>query len=385
MRVILAPDSFKECLPAPQVAEAMAAGWRAAAPGDEIRRVPMADGGEGTVEAMAAATGGARARCRVTGPLGTPVEAEYGHTPDGRTAFIEMAAASGLGLVPLECRDPRITTTRGTGELIRHALEQGARRMVVGIGGSATNDGGAGMAQALGYRLLDDGGNELPPGGAALARLARIDASGVHPTLEGARIEAACDVDNPLCGLHGASYVYGPQKGAAADSLAVLDGALAHFAAIVARDLGVVVAETPGGGAAGGLGAGLLAFCGATLRPGVALVAEACGLAEAIEGAGLVITGEGRLDGQSAHGKVPVGVARLARESGVPVVAVCGMLGPGWETVYDHGIAAVFPITPGPMPREEALGSAAANLRHAAHNIARLWHARPGTRQRGIG
>jgi glycerate kinase len=245
---------------------------------------------------------------------------------------------------------------------------------VVGLGGSATNDGGAGMAQALGFRLYDATGNDLPPGGAALAQLVRIDATGAHGALHEARIEAACDVDNPLGGPRGASRVYGPQKGASDASIDMLDQALAHFAAVVQRDLGVDVAEVPGAGAAGGLGAGLLAFCGATLRPGVMLVAEACGLAEAIAGAALVITGEGRMDGQSAHGKAPVGVARLAREAGVPVVAVCGLLGPGWETVYAHGIDAVFPIAAGPIDQAGALRDAAKNLERTAHNIARLWH-----------
>ena len=376
MRVVVAPDSFKECLSAPQVAAALAAGWSAARPGDEVRCVPMADGGEGTAEALIAATGGTRVQCRVTGPLGEPVHAAFGLSPDGRTAYIEMAAASGLHLVPLDRRDPRITTTFGTGELIRHALDRGARHIVIGIGGSATNDGGAGMAQALGFRLRNASGQELAPGGIALGQLAAIDASGVHPALKDAHIEAASDVDNPLCGPKGASHVYGPQKGAAGPSVVLLDTALAHFANVLRRDLGADVAHVPGAGAAGGLGAGLMAFCGAALRPGIGLVADACGLADALAGAGLVLTGEGRLDGQSIHGKVPVGVARLAREAGVPVVALCGTLGPGWHAVYEHGIDAVFPIAPGPVPLAEALRNAPENLERTAHNIARVWQMR---------
>jgi glycerate kinase len=375
MRVVIAPDSFKECTPAAAVAKALAEGWRRVFPEDDLRLVPMADGGEGTVDALVAATGGQYVRVPVTGPLGEPVEAVYGLLGDAKTAVIEMASASGLPRVPLERRDPRTATTYGTGELIRHALENGARRIIIGIGGSATNDGGAGMAQALGYGFYDDQGRPLPPGGAALARLARIDASSPHPGLAACDIQVACDVDNPLCGPRGASRVYGPQKGATPEMVEELDAALRHFGAVIGRELGVSVMDLPGAGAAGGLGAGLMAFAGGRLRPGVELVADACGLAEHMRGAGLVITGEGRLDGQSAHGKTPVGVARLAKAQGVPVVAVAGALGEAYGVVYEQGIDAAWSISPGPMTLDEAMEKALPLLTRTAEAVARTWRA----------
>ncbi|MBN2311579.1 MAG: glycerate kinase [Candidatus Hydrogenedentes bacterium] len=378
MRIVVAPDSFKECASAADVAAAIADGVRRAAPAAEIVAVPMADGGEGTVDALVAATGGTRVECPVAGPLGDPVTAAYGLLGDGATAVIEMAAASGLALVPVERRDPCRATTRGTGELIRDALDRGVDAIVIGIGGSATNDGGAGMAQALGYSLLDSAGNELPPGGAALARLARIDASARHPRLAPCRIQVACDVTNPLCGPHGASYVYGPQKGAAPEAAAELDAALARLATVVAEQLGTDVRDLPGAGAAGGLGAGLVAFAGGELRSGVELVAEACGLDEAIRDAALVITGEGALDGQSAHGKTPVGVARIARQYGVPVVALAGALGAGYKSLYASGINAAFSICDGPMPLDRAVREAPRLLREAAEAAVRLWLAAEG-------
>lgn len=373
MRIVIAPDSFKESASAAAVAEAIAAGWRRVMPGAELVLVPMADGGEGTVDALVAATGGHTRTVRVTGPLDAPVDAVYGVLGDGATAVIEMAAASGLALLAPERRDPRHTTTRGTGELIRDALEQGARRMIVGIGGSATNDGGAGMARALGYRFLDADGHDLPEGGAALAQLDRIDASGKHPGLEACKFLVACDVTNPLCGPNGASRVFGPQKGASEAVAEALDAALARFGAVVERALGVAVCDVPGAGAAGGLGAGLLAFAGARLVPGVDLVADAAGLADAIENASLVITGEGRLDGQTAGGKTPLGVARLAARRGVPVVALAGSLGPGYEALYELGIDAMFSVCPGPMTLAEAVGRTPGLLADAAEALARLW------------
>lgn len=373
MRIVIAPDSFKECASAAAVAAALACGWLRACPEAAIRTIPMADGGEGTVEALVSATSGRTRTAEVTGPLGDRVQAAYGVLGDGKTAVIEMAAASGLALVPPAQRDPRIATTRGTGELIAHALDLGARRIIVGIGGSATNDGGAGMAQALGYRLLDASGNELPPGGAALRDLATIDAQGRHAQLDQCEMLVACDVTNPLCGPLGASHVYGPQKGATPEAACELDNALRHFAGVIRDQLGVDVIELPGAGAAGGLGAGLLAFTGAKLRPGVALVAEACRLERAIAGADLVLTGEGRIDAQSAFGKVPVGVAQIAAKHGVPTVAVAGAIGDGFEAVYKHGICAVFGITRAPQPIEEAYARTTTALEETAEAIARLW------------
>lgn len=374
MRVIIAPDSFKECASAAAVSHALATGWRRVFPDADLVCVPMADGGEGTVEALVAATGGSMAVAHgVAGPLGERLDAAYGILGDDATAVIEMATASGLPLVPPERRDPRLATTFGTGEMMRDALDRGLRRIIVGIGGSATNDGGAGMAQALGFALLDEHGDALPRGGAALARLARIGTSARHPGLDACEILVACDVTNPLCGPQGASFVYGPQKGASEEVVRELDSALRHYANVIEHQLNRSVADIPGAGAAGGLGAGLLAFARAALRPGVELVAEACGLDEKMAGADLVITGEGRLDGQTVHGKTPVGVARVAKRLGIPVVAVAGSLGAGYPGVYNEGIDAVFSICPSPISLAEAIARAEDLLTNTAENIARMW------------
>jgi len=299
-----------------------------------VLEVPVADGGEGTVDALVAAAGGRFFKAAVTDPIGRPVEASFGIIDRGRTGVVELAAASGLTLLPKALRDPRITTTYGFGQLLEAARRSGVIRIIAGIGGSATNDGGAGMGQALGYRLLDAAGRDLPPGGAALARLASIDSTGVDPGWGRVSVEVAVDVSNPLCGLEGATRVYGPQKGAATEEvLAELDAALANFAVVVARDLGVEVAGLPGAGSAGGAGAGLVAFLGATLTPGAPLVVEAAGLDRALAGARAVFTGEGRVDGQTAYGKGPAEVIRRAAKAGVPAVLIAGSLGQGWDTL----------------------------------------------------
>ncbi|MDQ6714076.1 MAG: glycerate kinase [Candidatus Dormibacteraeota bacterium] len=327
MRIVIAPNAFKGSLTALEAAEAMGEGVRAAASDAELVLVPIADGGDGTVDALVAATKGERRTLRVRGPLGEPLDADYGLIDGGKTAVIEMAKAAGLALLPAEKRDPRVTTSYGVGELLQGAYDQGARRFIVGIGGSATNDGGAGMAQALGYHLLDDQDHELPPGGLALQRLARIQVGGVHASWNTAEADVACDVTNPLTGPSGASAVYGPQKGATPQMVAELDAALRHFAEIIRRDLGVDVEHLPGAGAAGGLGAGLVAFTGARLRPGAEMVMEALRVDERLAGAQLVITGEGRLDSQTARfGKGPAAVARHARQAGIPVVAIGGSI-----------------------------------------------------------
>ena len=381
MKVVIAPDKFKGSLTAPGAARAMARGVARAAPGAAVDLVPMADGGEGTVESLVAATGGAFREAIVAGPLGEPVAARYGRLGDGRTAVIEMAAASGLVLVPADRRDPGRATTRGTGELLRAALADGARRVVLGIGGSATNDGGAGLAQALGVRLLDAEGRDLGPGGAELARLVRIDPSGLDPRLAGVEIAVACDVDNPLCGPRGASVIYGPQKGATPAGVAELDGNLEHFARVVARDLGVSIRDLPGAGAAGGLGGGLVAFAGGTLEPGVELVSRAVGLAGRLAGADLCLTGEGALDASSAAGKTAVGVARLARRLGVPTIALAGTLGPGVEAVLGEGITAYFSLCPGPLTLTEAVARVADFLALGAEQAVRAFRAgREGAR-----
>jgi glycerate kinase len=370
MKIVIAPDSYKESLSALEVARAIEAGFRAVFPQAECVLVPVADGGEGTVDAMVAATGGRRETVAVSGPLGERVEAFYGLTGDGDTAVIEMAAASGLMLVPPARRNPLRTSSRGTGELIRAALDAGARRFILGIGGSATNDGGAGMVQALGARLLDAAGEELDGSGGDLARLERIDISGLDRRLAACRIEVACDVDNPLTGPRGAAAVFGPQKGATPEMVHTLDANLARFARIVERDLGVAVADLPGAGAAGGMGAAMVAFFGATLKPGIEIVTAAVDLDGQVRDADLVITGEGRIDAQTVHGKTPIGVARVARRHGKPVIGVAGSLGTDVGVVHAHGIDAVFSVLNRPCTLDEALREAAANVELGARNIA---------------
>jgi glycerate 2-kinase len=370
MKIIIAPDSFKESLSAFQAAEQIEAGFREIFKDADYISLPMADGGEGTVEAMVAATAGRIVAAEVTGPLGVPVQAFYGVNGDGETAVIEMAAASGLALVPVRLRDPMKTTSFGTGELIRKALDAGLRSFVVGIGGSATNDAGAGMLQALGAGLYQKDGQEIGLGGEALSQLHRIDARGLDPRLKQCTIQVACDVDNPLIGPKGASAVFGPQKGATPEMVSRLDENLAHFARLVARDLQKEIATVAGAGAAGGMGGALLAFLDGLLRPGIEIVIEAVGLEAHLQGASLVITGEGRMDGQTIHGKAPVGVARLARQHGIPVIGIAGSLSAEVGMLYDHGLDAVFSVLERPCTLPEALAEAADNLRRTARNIA---------------
>jgi glycerate kinase len=373
MRVVVAPDKFKGSLPALEAARAIERGVAAALPGARVEVIPVADGGEGTVEALVAATGGSYREAEVSGPLGEPVRARFGLLGDGRTAVLEMAAASGLVLVPPEARDPSRTSSRGTGELLLAAIAAGARRVILGIGGSATNDGGAGLAQALGYRLLDSDGRELGPGGGPLDQLARIDPSGVAPALNGVEIAVACDVDNPLCGPRGASAVYGPQKGAGPDMVAQLDRNLAHLAQVVERDLGIAIAEIRGSGAAGGLGGGLVAFAHGRLVPGATLVIGAVGLEARLQGADLCLTGEGAIDASSAFGKTAVSVGRLARALGCPTIALAGAIGPGAEAVLEHGIDAYFSLCPGPITLDEAVAGAAPLLERVAEQAVRAF------------
>lgn len=372
MKVVVAPDSYKGSLSAVAVAEAMERGVRAVFPEAKVIKFPIADGGEGTVEALIVATGGRAIETEVHGPLGERVLARWGVLGGGGTAVIEMAAASGLPLVPPGKRDPRVTSTRGTGELIRAALDAGLRHLVIGIGGSATNDGGAGMARALGARFLDAEGRELPEGGGALARLARIDIQGLDVRLAETEILVACDVDNPLTGPRGASAVYGPQKGASPAMARELDAALARYGEIARDATGRDVAAHPGAGAAGGLGAGLLYFTRAQLRPGVEMVLEATGFDGRIRDADLLITGEGRTDFQTAMGKAPVGVAAAAKRHGVPVVCLSGGLGEGADDVLARGIDAVASTIPAPMTLEEAVAHGAALVEAAAARVCRL-------------
>lgn len=370
MKIVIAPDSFKESLSALDVATAIEQGFSDIFPDAEYVKIPVADGGEGTVEAMVEATQGRIVRIAVTGPLGEQVEGFYGLSGDEKSAFIEMAAASGLELVPKSKRDPLKTTSWGTGELIRHALDAGVKHIIIGIGGSATNDGGAGMVQALGAKLLNGDDEQIAPGGSALESLQRIDISELDTRLKSCRIEVACDVTNLLTGKKGASAVFGPQKGATADMISRLDGALERYAKIIERDLDINVLELSGGGAAGGMGAALYAFCCAELRPGIEIVTEALGLAEQLADADLVITGEGRIDSQTIHGKVPVGVAKVAKRYNKPVIAIAGSLSADAGVVHDHGLDAVFSVIYTICTLEEALRNARENVRMTARNVA---------------
>src|SRR5438132_1212947 len=371
MRIVIAPNAFKGSLSALDAAEAIAEGVRIVAADADLVLVPIADGGDGTVDALVAATHGERRTLRVRGPLGDPVDADYGVIDTGSTAVIEMAKAAGLALVPPAKRDPRITTTYGVGELLQCAYDEGARHFIVGIGGSATNDGGAGMAQALGYHLLDENGVELPPGGAALKRLARIDAGGVLSDWKQAQVEVASDVNNPLTGPQGASAVYGPQKGATPEMVAELDAALKRPAEIIRRDLGIDVEELPGAGASGGLGAGLVAFVGGRLRPGAEMVLEALHLDERLNGVDLVLTGEGRIDGQPARfGKGPAVLAKHAHAAGIPVIRIGGAIDDEDELrpIFD-GLECT--IT-GPITLDQALAEARPLLVRATERALRL-------------
>lgn len=370
MKIVIAPDSFKESLTALHVCEAVEKGIKIHFPNAEISKVPMADGGEGTVQSLVDATGGEIIQARVTGPLGKEVEAFYGILGDGNTAVIEMAAASGLYHVPVDKRNPLITTTRGTGELILKALDHKVKHIIIGIGGSATNDGGTGMAKALGAKLLDANGAEIKEGGGSLDQLASIDLTNLDSRLAEVKVEVACDVDNPLTGETGASAVFGPQKGATPDMVKQLDHNLAHYAAIVGKEMGIHIQSIPGAGAAGGLGGGLLAFLSAELKPGVDIVIKATELESYIKNADLVITGEGRIDGQTIYGKTPIGVAKTAKKHSVPVIAIAGSIGAGSEAVHEHGISALFSVVPGAVSLQEALEKADENIERTAKNVA---------------
>ncbi|EMK5831845.1 glycerate kinase [Citrobacter sedlakii] len=370
MKIVIAPDSYKESLSALEVASAIEQGFREIWPDADYVKLPVADGGEGTVEAMVAATAGRIVDVEVMGPLGEPTQAFYGLSGDARSAFIEMAAASGLEQVPPHRRDPLKTTSWGTGELIRHALDAGVEHIIIGLGGSATNDGGAGMVQALGAKLLDARHADIAQGGAALETLDRIDISQLDPRLAGCRIEVACDVTNPLTGKQGASAVFGPQKGATPEMIVRLDRALEHYAQLIARDLDVDVSSLAGGGAAGGMGAALYAFCGAQLRRGIEIVTDALHLDACVADADLVITGEGRIDSQTIHGKVPVGVANVAKRYNKPVIAIAGSLTADVGVVHEHGLDAVFSVIYCICTLDDALKNAEDNVRMTARNVA---------------
>jgi glycerate kinase len=376
LRILVAPDSFGGALDSVAVARAIATGWHRARGDDEVVEAPMADGGEGTLAAVAAALGerAVRRSVAVHDALGRPLRTDWLLLDDGRVAFVEMAAASGLAQLTPDERTPasaRIATTRGTGELVRDALDAGVQRLILGLGGSATNDGGSGLLTALGVRLLDLAGHELEPGGAALAELISIDASGLDPRLAQLEIIVASDVTNPLTGPAGAAATYGPQKGADPAAVTDLDAALGVYGAAVEATTGRAVADLPGAGAAGGTAAALLGFTNATLRPGVEVVAEMVGLADALEATHLVITGEGRADEQTLAGKAAMGVALLAGERAIPVVLLCGTLGPGSEALEVSGLFKLIqPVADRPMTLAEAMADTDRLVTNAAERLA---------------
>jgi len=372
LKIVIAPDSFKGNLTASQVASFIEEGVRRVCPEAEILKVPMADGGEGTLQSLIDATGGRIVVEEVLGPLGQRVKAEYGILGDCETAVIEMAIASGLSLVPANRRNPLLTTTYGTGELIIAALNEGCRRIIVGIGGSATVDGGAGMAQALGAKLLNSQGAQIGFGGGSLPDLEKIDVSKIDPRANGVQIIVASDVKNPLLGSSGAASIYGPQKGATPDMVKTLEEGLRNFSAIIRRDLGKDIKDIPGAGAAGGLGAGFMAFLDAKVASGVDTVIEITRLAEKLKDTDLVITGEGRMDRQTIYGKTPIGVAKIAKKYGVPVVAIVGEASEDVGVVYEHGIDGIITAISSPMTRAQAMSRAPELIPSAAEHLIRL-------------
>ena len=372
VKIAVAPDSFKGSMTALEAANRIERGLKRGIPRVTVRKIPMADGGEGTVSAIVDATGGRRVKRKVRDPLGRKIEAVFGVSGDGKQAVIEMAAASGLDLLRRAERNPLKTSTAGTGELIKAALDLKVERILVGIGGSATNDGGTGMARALGAKFLNARGRPIPEGGGALEKLERIDLSGLDARLKDVRIEVACDVDNPLTGPKGASRVYGPQKGATPEMVKQLDANLGRLARVIKRDLDMSIGRVPGAGAAGGLGAGLMAFLNGELRPGIDIVIDSVQLERRMRGCELVITGEGRMDGQTVFGKTPSGVARVARGLGIPAIAICGCLGEGVEAVHGIGIEAYFSTRTDGADEERRVVEGPPDLEKAAEEVGRL-------------
>jgi len=370
--IVLAPDSFKESMTAKEVCEAMERGIKKANSSIRCVHVPMADGGEGTMQSLVDATNGKVYSLKVVGPLGNVVEAQYGILGQGEVGILEMASASGIQLVPTDQRNPLLTTTYGTGQLIKACLNHGVKKLLIGIGGSATNDGGAGVIQALGGKLLDEQGNELGFGGGELGKLSSINLKNFDPRLKEVMIEVACDVNNPLCGEKGASNVFGSQKGATQEMIGILDDNLKHYADIIKKQLGKDVIDKPGAGAAGGLGAGLLAFLNGTLKKGIEMVIEYAGLEEKVKDADVVWTGEGSIDFQTQYGKTPLGVAAVAKKYNKPVIALAGRVGESIDILYESGIDAIFGIMKGVTSMNEALVKGPENIEKTAENIIRL-------------
>lgn len=372
MHIVIAPDSFKDCMEAADVAKYLSEGILLVDPEVTIESIPVADGGEGFVKAMLSALGGEKIVVTVSDPIGRDIEAYYGILTDGTTAIIEMASASGIEHLTTEELNPLITSTYGTGQLMKDAMLRGCKKLIIGIGGSATNDGGLGMAMALGYRFLDSEGNEVEQGGGALKNVVKIDASAVDVLLREIEVLVACDVTNPLTGERGASAVYGPQKGATPELVTLLDNNLNAFAKVIKSDIKCDVLSLSGGGAAGGLGAGLVAFAGGKLQAGFDIVKKQTGLEAAIAKADLVITGEGKMDGQTKQGKTPWGVAQIAKKHGKPVVAVAGFLGDGYRELYNEGFTSIFALPNGPITLDDAIEDAPKLLKEAGERIFRL-------------
>ena len=370
--IVLAPDSFKESMSAKEACIAMERGIKKVNQDIKCVHVPMADGGEGTMQSLVDATNGKIYSLEVVGPLGNKVQAEYGILGDREVGILEMASASGIHLVSLDKRNPLITTTYGTGELIKACLDKGVKKLLIGIGGSATNDGGAGVIQALGGKLLDKDGNELGFGGGELGKLHNIDLTNFDPRLKDVVVEVACDVNNPLCGEKGASNVFGPQKGATPDMVSLLDNNLKHYANIIKEQIGMDVLEVPGAGAAGGLGAGLMAFLNGTLKKGIEIVIEYSGLEEKVKEADMVWTGEGSIDFQTQYGKTPLGVATIAKKYDKPVIAFAGRVGDNIDVLYEKGIDSIFGIMKGVTYIEEALEKGKENIEKTSENVIRL-------------
>jgi glycerate 2-kinase len=371
VKIIIAPDSYKGSLTAKEVSDSIERGIRKVYSDAQIEKVPMADGGEGTVQSLVDGTGGRIIKVRVKDPLLRDVDSFYGILGDGKTAVIEMAAASGLPLISEDEQNPMKTTTYGTGELIKHALDKGCTNIIIGIGGSATNDGGAGMVKALGVKLLDKKNEDVGFGGGSLEKIHSIDISGMDPSIKDCKVIAACDVDNPLCGPSGASYVFGPQKGADEEMVRLLDRNLANYAQVVKKDLGIDIMDLPGSGAAGGLGGGLMAFLNANLKRGIDIVIETTRLEEKMKDADLVITGEGMIDFQTAFGKTPFGVAKIAKSYGIPIIAIAGGIGADAESLYEKGFDSIFSIVPKPIPLKESMSEGSTLLEKAAERVMR--------------
>lgn len=371
MNILILPDSFKNCLSSVEVGSALSEGiWRVF-PEAKISSYPVADGGEGTVEAFVAAMQGKIITCPAHDALGREIEAFYGLLPDG-TAVIEVAAASGIERLSSEEKNPLIASSYGTGEIIKEVLQQGIRKVILGLGGSVTNDGGMGMASALGFRFLNSNGEEIAEGGGALNQLDNIDTSEVLPELKDCEFQIACDVQSPLCGPEGASAVFGPQKGATPLMVKLLDANLSHFAQVIKKDLDKDIASLPGAGAAGGLGAGAVAFLNGQLIPGFDIVTAVLGLKDKVKQADIVITGEGKIDAQTLQGKTPFAVAQLAKAEGKKVLAFAGYLGSDHRILYQHGIDAIFPIADRPMSLDESLSNAAYLLSNASERAFRM-------------